>query len=523
MKRWCMVAVPRGSLVVAAAAVIATLLYAPQLAAQQTGTPLRFFSSQTIGRVDPIMTQANFLQILSNQIYEQLVRYKTGSWEVVPGIAEKWAASPDGLTYTFTIRRNLKFHDGSPVTLEDITFSLERAKGQGSVWRDSYATVASIAADRQQNAIVLRLSQKDPFILQKLASIGGSAVVPKAAVERHGDRFGTIPENTIGAGPYRLAQKTQTELVFERFADFYEPGTVERIIMRIIPDARTQRLEFEAGNLDWVGSILDREFMERLRRDTRFQKHYHEGPAPDAFWYGFNANIRPFSDVRVRQAVAASIDMEQAVRVLGIGRVANGLIHPDLPGYKQRTRVHARNLDRARGLLREAGLEPPVDATLYVWNIPSFVAMSESIVQQLNSSGLFRTQMQVVEFGTFISEVRKGTYPFFINLGNIGVPDAAQWVFNSFHSKGTFNVRYKNGIVDGLLDRAVRDPDPKRRGELAAQAEERILQDAIAIPIANRIAATVFQPWVRGVEDYNATAGPGYITVRWNKLSVDRR
>jgi len=164
-----------------------------------------------------------------------------------------------------------------------------------------------------------------------------------------------------------------------------------------------------------------------------------------------------------------------------------------------------------------------VDATLYVWNIPSFVAMSESIVQQLNSSGLFRTQMQVVEFGTFISEVRKGTYPFFINLGNIGVPDAAQWVFNSFHSKGTFNVRYKNGIVDGLLDRAVRDPDPKRRGELAAQAEERILQDAIAIPIANRIAATVFQPWVRGVEDYNATAGPGYITVRWNKLSVDRR
>ncbi len=522
-KCWWRGATRRGSLALVALALLAVMVTAPQSAAQQPNQPLRFFSGQTIGRIDPVGTQANFLQILSNQIYEQLVRYKTGSWDVVPGIAEKWEASANGLTYTFTIRRNLKFHDGSAVTLDDIVFSLERARGQESVWRDNYTTVATIKADPSKNAIVFTLSQRDPFILQKLASIGGSAVVPKAAIERHGDRFGTTPENTIGAGPYRLAQKTQTELIFERFGDHFEPGIVERIIMRIIPDPRTQRLEFEAGNLDWIGSILERDFMERLSKDSRFQKYYQEGPAPDAFWYGFNANVRPFSDVRVRKAIAMSIDMEQAVRVLGIGRVANGLIHPDLPGYKQRGRVHPKNLEQARSLLREAGVQPPVDATLYVWNIPSFVAMTESVVQQLNASGLFRTQMQVIEFGTFISEVRKGTYPFFINLGNIGVPDSAQWLFNSFHSKGTFNIRYKNGFVDTTLDRAIRDPDVKSRGELAAQAEERILQEAIAIPIANRIAATVFQPWVRGVEDYNATAGPGYITVRWNKLSVARR
>lgn len=500
-----------------------TLGLVPWSSAQQAAQPLRFFSGQVIGRVDPIGTQANFLQILSNQIYEQLVRYKTGSWDVVPGIAEKWEASADGLTYTFTIRRNLKFHDGSPVTLGDIVFSLDRARGEGSVWKDNYGTVTAVKADQSKNTVALTLSQKDPFILQKLASIGGSAIVPKAAVERHGDRFGTTPENTIGAGPYRMAQKTQTEVIFERFADHHEPGTVARIIMRIIPDPRTQRLEFEAGNLDWIGSILEKDFMERLKGDARFQKHYHEGPAADAFWYGFNANVRPFSDVRVRQAVAMSFDMEQAVRVLGIGRVTNGLIHPDLPGHKQRGRVHPRNLERARALLQQAGAPVPVEATLHVWNIPSFVAMTESVVQQLNASGLFRVQMQVTEFGTFISEVRKGTYPFFINLGNVGVPDSAQWLFNSFHSKGTFNIRYKNGFVDTALTRGSREPDVKKRGELASQAEDRILQDAIAIPIANRIAATVFQPWVRGVEDYNATAGPGYITVRWNKLGNDRR
>ncbi len=255
-KCWWRGATRRGSLALVALALLAVMVAAPQSAAQQPNQPLRFFSGQTIGRIDPVGTQANFLQILSNQIYEQLVRYKTGSWDVVPGIAEKWEASANGLTYTFTIRRNLKFHDGSPVTLDDIVFSLERARGRESVWRDNYTTVATIKADPSKNAIVFTLSQRDPFILQKLASIGGSAVVPKAAIERHGDRFGTTPENTIGAGPYRLAQKTQTELIFERFGDHFEPGIVERIIMRVIPDPRTQRLEFEAGNLDWIGSIM---------------------------------------------------------------------------------------------------------------------------------------------------------------------------------------------------------------------------------------------------------------------------
>lgn len=493
------------------------------VSAQPATATLRFFSPQVIGRVDPVTTQANFLQILSIQIYEQLVRYKTGSWDVVPGVAERWEVSSDGLTHTFTIRRNLKFHDGSPVTLNDIVFSLNRARGEGSVWRDNYANVTNVRADQGRNAVLITLSQKDPYLLQKLASIGGSAVVPQAAVEKFGDRFGTTPENTIGAGPYRLAQKTDTQLVFERHKDHFQPGTVERITMRIIPDPRTQRLEFEAGNIDWIGSLLERDFMDRLKSDPKFAKHYQEGPAPDAFWYGFNAGVAPYSDIRVRQAIASTIDMEQAVRVLGIGRVANGLIHPALPGYRQRGRVFPKDLQKSRTLLQQAGYPNGIEGTLSVWNIPAFVAMTESVVQQLNGSGLFRMRLQTVEFGTFISEVRKGTYPFFINLGNIGVPDSAQWLFNSFHSKGTFNIRYKNGFVDEWLARAVQQADVTRRAALAAQAEERILRDAITIPIANRIAATVFQPWVRGVENYNATAGPGYIAIRWNDLSVESR
>lgn len=215
---------------------LALTILVPAGYGQPAGGTLRFFTSQAIGRVDPLTTQANFLQIISNQIYEQLVRYKTGSWDVTPGVAEKWDISADGLEYTFFIRRNLKFHDGSAVTLSDVVFSLNRARGEGSVWRDNYSNVTNIRADQGKNAVVITLSQKDPYLLQKLASIGGSAIVPQAAVEKFGDRFGTTPENTIGAGPYRLAQKTETQIVFERHRDHFQQGSVERITMRTLSE-----------------------------------------------------------------------------------------------------------------------------------------------------------------------------------------------------------------------------------------------------------------------------------------------
>jgi peptide/nickel transport system substrate-binding protein len=514
----------RAKLVRAGTAVIAVLLAGAlvstpyRAAAQPAGTPFRFFNTETVGRLDNIPVNANFLQILSNQIYEQLVRFKTYSWEVVPAVAEKWTVSADGRVYTFSIRPNMRFHDGSSLTLNDVVFSINRSRGEQSLWRANYSSVAAVRADASRNAIIVTLSRKDPYFLQKLASIGASPIVPKAAVEKFGDAFGTTPESTVGAGPYRLVEKTQTQLVLESFKSHFARGAVDRLIMRVIPDQRTQQLEFEAGNVDWIPTILDNDLAKRYRDDPRYAATYQEGLANDEFWYGFNPNIRPYSDLRVRQAIAMSITMEQPVKVYGLGRVANGLIHPELPGYKPRSRTYPKNVARARALLRAAGYQQPLDLTLTVWNIPGFIAMTEAVVSQLNATGLFRVRLRTVEFGTFISEVRKGTYPFFINIVNIGVPDSALWLYDAFHSKGVFNVKYKNATVDALLDRAVAESNLARRADLAVQAEQRILQDAVAIPIMNRISVTVFQPWVRGINKYKTMGGSGYPSIRFNEI-----
>jgi len=496
----------------------------PAAASQPTSTPLpdksggelHIFTSQTIGRVDPLMTQANYLQIIAYQLYAQLVTYRIGTWEVIPDLAESWDVSDGGLTYTFHMRPDLKFHDGSSIELSDVVFSLERARGETSAWKDNYANVESIEADSDTNSIVLKLSALDPFLLEKLATMGGSVIVPETVVTQYGEEFATTVENTIGAGPFRLVQKAETELVWERFEDFYAPANIDKIVQRVIPDTKTQRLEFEAGNLDWMGSILNVDEAERFRNDPDFTKHYKEFPAPDAFWYGFNPTIKPFDDIRVRQAIAMSIDMEHPVKVYGLGKVTHGLIHPDLPGYNPNLTGYSKDVAKAKALLEEAGYSDGLDVELYVWNIPSFITLTEAVQQQLIEAG-FRVDLRIVEFGTFISEVRKGTYPFFINLGNIGVPDSAQWLYNSFHSKGPFTAGYQNEEVDRLLEKAVMEADLAQRAQLAAQAEELILEDAAVIPIMNRLAAMVFQPWVHGFED----SKPVYPRLRFNELWLD--
>jgi peptide/nickel transport system substrate-binding protein len=310
-----------------------------------------------------------------------------------------------------------------------------------------------------------------------------------------------------------LVEKSEESEVWERFADFYEPGFIERVELRVIPDPNTQLLEFEAGNIDWISSILDVAQANRFKEDPAFAESYIEFAAPDAFWYGFNPNVEPFDDIQVRQAIIQLMNIPQAVSVYGLGSPTTTLIHPAMPGYDPDFVAYEHDVEGAQQLLAQAGYADGLDVELYVWNIPSFVSMTEAIQLQLMEGGV-NAELQIVEFGTYISEVRRGTYPFFINLGNIAVPDTAQWLYNSFYTGAPFNTGYSNPEVDALLDEAVAELDLERRADLSRQANELILTDAVAVPIMNRIGAQVFQPWVLRGEGPD----PIYPRVRFNEL-----
>jgi peptide/nickel transport system substrate-binding protein len=481
------------------------------------GGSLSTFASSPVGVIDPTTTQANDLQVVAVQLYGNLVRYETGSQvKVIPDLASRWTASSDGLTYTFYLRSGGKFHDGSPITVNDVVASLAHASSSTSVWESNYSNVASVTPHTSQNAVTIKLSRQDPFFLEKLATIGGSAIYPEAALKKFGSKYATTVETTVGSGPYQLVTWNQTQLVFKRFADYYNPANINEFVITIIPDPNTEQLQFQAGQIDWFPSVLSEAQAKTFKADPSFKETYKQFYTPDAFWYGFNPKVAPFNDIRVRQAIAMSIDMAQVVKVYGLGTPTGVLLNPNMPGYDPKRAAYSYDPQQAQKLLSEAGVGKGLKLNLSVWNIPAFVSMSQVVIQQLNQAG-FDAQLSVIDFATFISEVPKGAYSFFINLGNIFFWDPAQWLFDSFDPGGPFDVNYSNPQVNSLLSEALQQTDITKRAALAGQAEALILKDFVAIPIMHRLGAEVFQPWVQGVE----TVTPIYPNVPVNELWIE--
>lgn len=480
------------------------------------GGTLNLFTSQNLGSVDPITTQTNVVQVVAFNLFGQLVRYKTGTWEVVADLADSWTVSSDGLVYTFKMRPNLKFHDGSPIALSDVVFSIKRVTGGTSVWKDQFAGIKSVTSDDAAKTVSITLGIADPYLLSKLAGVGGSAIVPQAAVEKYGDKFATTVESTIASGPFRLVEKSETRLVWERFKDFPAPVYVDRVTMRVIPDTKTQQLEFEAGNIDWISSIQDADQAKRFRDNPKYARHYKEFLAPARNWFGFNVTMKPFDDIRVRQAMAMAIDPETMAMIGGLSAPSNMIIHPDLAGFKKVPRTYPQDVAKAKALLAEAGYPKGFSTDFYIYNNDRYIAQAEIMQQALADIGI-QIRMRTSEFGPYMSEVRKKRYAFHFNLANILYPDPAVLLYGSFHSKGAFNSGYSNAEVDSLLEKAMAEPDAAKRADLTAQADEIVRKDAGVIYVWDRTAAHVFSTRLHGVEDLT----PIYPRVRMNEIWID--
>jgi peptide/nickel transport system substrate-binding protein len=288
----------------------------------------------------------------------------------------------------------------------------------------------------------------------------------------------------------------------------------------IIPDATTEALEFDAGNIDWMASILSPDIEERYAADPAYEGSLKRGLSTAAFWLALNPAMEPFDDIRVRQAVASILERESIVEAGGQGVPGYTLIHPTLPGHDPTFNPYPIDVDAAQLLLEEAGYADGVSFEIHVWNIPGFIAMAEVMQQQLLDAGL-DVELRVVDFGTMMAEASEGTYAAFFNLGNIFVPDPAEFLYGLFYSESALNVNYLNEDVDRLLEEAIAEPDIAARGELVAEADRLIVEDAVAIPYQFRVTATLFQPWVHGHEDHNQTEASGQTTLRWSDLWLD--
>ena len=423
---------------------------------------------------------------------------------IVADLAESWDISDDGRVYTFHLRPDAKFHDGKPVTADDVLWSLERATNPltESPVADQYLgdivgvkdklagedTTISGVRFIDELTIEITIDEAKSYFLAKLTYPTGF-VLDRDNVEANPRSWFREPN---GTGPFRLEEYVVGEtLVLSRNEDFHlGPPKLEEV--EFILSGGTSLLMYENNEIHVAGvGLAD---LDRLN-DPSNDLYSELKTAPASFsvnYIGLNVNEPPLDDVKVRQALNLAIDKEEiASIVLGdLVRPADGILPPDFPGYAEEIRGYEFDPTRARQLLEESkyggDLEnlPPITITT-PGSFGANVSLDMEVILQMWERNLGITaEFQQTEFATFLKDLHKGRFQMF-DIGWIAdYPDPENFLDILFHSQSTNNhTHYSNPEVDELLVQARVETDTTRRYSLYNQIEQMILDDAPWVPL----------------------------------------
>ncbi|MFQ5971295.1 MAG: ABC transporter substrate-binding protein [Alphaproteobacteria bacterium] len=449
--------------------------------------------------LDPhAVTAVNDFRILMN-VYDGLVRYKDGTLEVEPSLAESWDISDDGLAYTFTLREGVTFHDGTPFDAEAVKFNFDRMLDENHPYHDTgpfplsffFGAIDDVAVVDERT---VRFALKEPYapFLSNLAYPTGLIVSP-AAVKEHGKDFGRHPS---GTGPFTFAEwESNAKVVIERYDDYWGgPAALQAVVFRPITDANTRVAEMLAEGIDVMVEVPP-DNVATFRSDAAFDVHEQAGP--HVWFLILNAKEGPFADKRVRQAVNYAIDKKALVEdvLQGTAEVAAGPTPPAFAwAYNEALQPYPYDPDRARELIKEAGFEG-AEIVFYVTEGGSGmldpVPMGAAIQADLAKVG-FDVKIETYEWNTFLGKV---------NPGLEGKADMAEmsWMTNdpdtlpylalrteAWPEEGGFNSGYySNPAVDKLLEAARRSTDQAERARLYKEMQEIVREDAPWAFIAN--------------------------------------
>jgi oligopeptide transport system substrate-binding protein len=479
--------------------------------------------------LDPARISDVYSRTVSQQIFDGLVRFDQ-TLAVAPALAQYWTASRDGLSWTFTLRKGVKFHHGRPLTADDVVFSLTRIldprlksgaadllagiKGARE-FREGRASrvIGLVAPDRHTVQVTLDETQA-PFV--STLAVGHAKIVPRDVVEAEGEAFGARP---VGTGPFRfLRSERGKEIVLAANHDHFE-GTprLSRIVYRIFPGDVVDAMyaEFVKGDLE--DTPIPTQDYRRIVRESRYQRV--KRPMLSVRFFGFNTRIRPFDDRRVRQAFISAIDREALVEDVLLGRyiLARGILPPGTLGYNPKLTGYPYDPSRARELLSQAGYPGGRGlGPIAIWSTAAAEAAlreSREIKRYLAAVGINAEFHYLTDWPAFSRKLGDGRFPVFLYAWFADVPDPDNFLFELFHSRSRRNFTgFSNPRVDDLLVHARAEPDLGRRFELYRRAEQMIVDEAPVMPVFHYTYERLFQPYVRSVE-VNGLGDP-YIPLR---------
>ena len=485
--------------------------------------------------LDPPRISDIYGRSVAQQIFDGLVTFDQ-TLAITPALAEHWTSSRDGLTWTFSLRKGVRFHHGREVTADDVVYSFTRlldprlkSSAAETFWvikgarEFSDGRAATVAGLRVIDAYTVQITLTEAFAPFVTAlAMGHAKIVPRDVVEAAGTDFGARP---VGTGPFRFVSwERGRSITLAANRDYFDgPPRLGRVIYRIFPGEQRDAVyaEFVKGSLE-DSPVPTRDHDSVVHAPGRL---YVKRPMFNLRFYGLNVRTKPLDDRRVRQAIVHAIDRAGIIRDVFHGRY--DLAHSILPlgtlGYNPGVRPLAHDPVRARALLAEAGHPggaglPPVT----IWSGARTERLLEEhgrIVKDLGAVGIRAAYQYETDWPKFSRLVTEGRAPMFLYSWSADIPDPDNFLSSLFHSRSARNYTgYANAVVDNLLLTARNERDVHRRVNLYRQAEQAVLEDASVLPVWHSSYERLFQPWVKSVE-VNGLGDP-YIPLR--KIRIQR-
>jgi oligopeptide transport system substrate-binding protein len=448
-------------------------------------------------------------------VFSGLVSFDPGL-HLVPELAESWQASDDGTVYTFTLRANARFHNGRPVTAQDVVYSWERAAAPEQKSDTVLSYLGDIVGVKEMNAgqathiaglkvvddhtLQVTIDAPKPYFLLKL-TYPTAFVLDRANVES-GTEWYRTPN---GTGPYRLARwETMNLKLYERNDGYYlDPPAIRYVVVKIYQGVALRL--YESGEID-VAGVGSSDVPRVLDPNDPLHPDVHSAVNLCTGYITLDISKPPFDDLKVRQAFSMAFNRQQFLDVVmhGIGLPAQGLFPPGLPGYNADLRGLPYDPVQARQLLAESryggpqGL-PPIVYTDggYGSDIGADVAALAQMWQE--TLGVTIT-VENLEPDRYLDEIYAGHHGQIFSVGWCAdYPDPENFADVLFHTGSQQNRgNYSNPQVDALLEQARVEPDVARRIQLYQQAEQMIVDDAPVIFTTHSISYVVVKPRILG-------------------------
>jgi oligopeptide transport system substrate-binding protein len=499
---------------------------------------LRLFGSDPITLDPACASDAGSAEYIV-EIFSGLVSFDK-DLNIIPDAAESYDVSPEGTVYTFHLRPNVVFHDGSRrVVADDFKFSIERSLNPDTLSTVGEAYLDDIVGAREfiagqaeqvtgirvvdDNTLEITIDSPKEYFLSKLTYPTSYVVDRNEVGESTCFEGAEWTLNPNGTGPFKLKQWVLSDRIeLESNPDYYlDPKPSLQQLTYLLSAAGGDALTmYENDEIDLTGVGIND--IERIRDPNEpLNAEFHESEQLDTFYIGFNVEEAPFNDARVRRALGMAIDRQAIASTILVDLVtpAKGILPPGMPGYNEGLEGLPYDPEAARSLLDEAGgaslfdgvsiLTPGAGAS------PSDVL--EAIVALWEQDLGITVTIEQEESGIFFRDIKEGNYKIASQGWIADYQDPHNFLDLQFHSQSPINdTNYSNPDVDRLLESARSETNAEERLRLYQEAEQIIVQDAPWIPLSHSKGSVLIKPYVKGY------VVPAFVIPNLRYVSIER-